>query len=185
MSSTPVSLLERLRQPASDSAWTQFVHLYAPILASWTRRIGLTQADAEDLIQEVFTILVKKLPEFVYDPSKGFRKWLFTITRHKWLEHERKKHPVSAGAGVLEEVPAPEEDDIWDREYRQQLLLSGLEMIRPAFDARTWKAFEEHGLENRAAAEVGQELGMKEGAVRAARFRVMKRLRTELEGMLD
>src|SRR2546421_13117696 len=69
---TPASLLERLRQPAAPAAWNRFVELYTPVLYAWTRRLGLQPADAADLVQDVFTILVQKLPTFQYDKQKSF-----------------------------------------------------------------------------------------------------------------
>ncbi len=64
MSTTPVSLLEQLRQPTAARAWPRFVELYAPLLYDWARRLGLQDADAADLVQDVFAILLRKLPEF-------------------------------------------------------------------------------------------------------------------------
>lgn len=40
-------------------------------------------------------------------------------------------------------------------------------------------------MENRSAADVAAELKLTPGAVRAAKFRVLTRLRTELDGLLD
>jgi RNA polymerase sigma-70 factor, ECF subfamily len=73
MDTTPVSILERLRQPEGDRAWEQFVQIYTPLLYYWARQLGLQSHDAAELVQEVFLLLVEKLPEFRYDPSKSFR----------------------------------------------------------------------------------------------------------------
>jgi RNA polymerase sigma-70 factor (ECF subfamily) len=75
---TPVSPLDRLRQPGEADAWTRFVHLYTPLLFQWASRAGLREHDAADLVQDVLTLLVQKLPEFTYDPAKSFRGWLRT-----------------------------------------------------------------------------------------------------------
>src|SRR5262245_41800561 len=72
MPPTSASLLQRLRTPGSGPAWDEFVELYSPLLFQWARRAGLKGEDAADLVQEVFVLLVRKLPEFEYDPSKGF-----------------------------------------------------------------------------------------------------------------
>src|SRR5438552_17277524 len=79
MYTTPVSLLERLHQPAADEAWQRFVKLYTPLLYHWACRVGLQGADAADLVQDVLTLLVQKLPEFKYDSQKSFRAWLRTV----------------------------------------------------------------------------------------------------------
>jgi RNA polymerase sigma-70 factor (ECF subfamily) len=83
MNTTPVSLLQRLRAPAPTAAWDRFVELYTPVLFAWARRLGLQSQDAADLIQEVFAVLVQKLPTFEYDQHKSFRGWLRTITLNK------------------------------------------------------------------------------------------------------
>ena len=80
MNSTSVSLLRRLRQSDQEDAWQRFVDLYAPLIYHWGRNQGLSAGDASDLVQEVMVILVTKLPDFEYDPSKRFRGWLRTVT---------------------------------------------------------------------------------------------------------
>src|ERR1700730_13600472 len=80
MNSTPISLLDRLRRPDEQFAWERFVQLYSPLLCHWARRLGLQGPEAADLVQDVFTVLVQRLPEFRYDPEKRFRAWLWTVT---------------------------------------------------------------------------------------------------------
>ena len=43
MDTTPVSLLQRLRQPGQREAWARFVDLYGPLLLYWARRAGLPE----------------------------------------------------------------------------------------------------------------------------------------------
>jgi RNA polymerase sigma-70 factor (ECF subfamily) len=87
---------------------------------------------------------------------------------------------------ALDELAEPGDGDAFtELEYRRHLLQRTLELIRPEFQEKTWWAFREHTLEGRPAAAVGAELGMTEGAVYSARFRVMSRLRDELAGFLD
>src|SRR5947209_13312864 len=76
MHTTSASLLHRLRQPSDKESWPRFVKLYTPLLFYWARRLGLQEPDAADLVQDVFTALVQKLPQFEYDPDRGFRSWL-------------------------------------------------------------------------------------------------------------
>ena len=63
MNTTSASLLERLRRPEEADAWPRFVRLYTPLLFYWARRTGMPHDDAADLVQEVLTILVQKLPQ--------------------------------------------------------------------------------------------------------------------------
>jgi hypothetical protein len=59
---TPVSLLERLRDPAEKDAWPRFVQLYTPLLFYRARGAGLQTSDAADLVRDVFVTLVQKMP---------------------------------------------------------------------------------------------------------------------------
>src|SRR5436190_9175974 len=96
MPDTSAGLLARLRDPDHGLAWDEFVDLYSPLLFYWARRIPLQDADAADLVQEVFAILVRELPAFEYDRSRSFRGWLRTITLNKWREITRRKSDALA-----------------------------------------------------------------------------------------
>jgi len=74
MHTTSASLLERLRVAHAENDWRRFVNLYTPLLFFWARRAGLEQHDAGDLVQDVFGVLLCKLPEFRYYRSRSFRR---------------------------------------------------------------------------------------------------------------
>lgn len=188
MHTTPVSLLLRLKDPEQEQeAWARFVRLYTPIVYYWARRHGLKEDDALDLVQEVFMALVQELPRFAYDGSKSFRGWLFTITQNKCrLRFRRRTLPAAGGDDpTLDHVVAPTEDDLVEREYQQRLAAQALRVMQADFAPATWKACWEVVVANRPADEVASELGLTVGAVYAARFRVLRRLREELAGLLD
>jgi RNA polymerase sigma-70 factor, ECF subfamily len=127
------------------------------------------------------------LPEFQYDPQKGFRNWLRTVTLNRWREiRRRQRQPATAGADALNDVPdSAVEQPFWEVEYRQHLARRLLEIMRNEFELTTWKACWECVVHSRPAADVGKELGISPGAVRMAKFRVLSRLRRELDGLLE
>jgi RNA polymerase sigma-70 factor (ECF subfamily) len=186
MITTPVSLLEQLRRPDEQAAWVEFVRLYGPLLFYWARKAGLQESDAADLTQEVFAVLVQKLPEFRYDEHKSFRAWLRTIALNKWRDGRRRRArlPAEIDGSGLDDVPEPDES-FTEQEYRRQLMTQALEILRPEFRPATWKAFEEHGVAGRRAEDVARDLGMTVGGVYAAKFRVLARLRNYLQGLLE
>src|SRR5262245_28077590 len=110
MYSTPVSLLECIRRQGERAAWERFVELYTPILYVGARRTGCQDADAADLAEEVLTLLVRKLPDFVYDPDRSFRSWLRIVARNCWNNLQRGKGPPLADQIDLDEMVADEED---------------------------------------------------------------------------
>jgi RNA polymerase sigma-70 factor (ECF subfamily) len=187
---TPASLLERLRQPNQERAWEQLIDLYSPLIFCWGRRVGLRAEDAADLVQDVFVLLVQKLPQFTYDRHKTFRGWLKTVTLHKCYENHRKgkrKPPIQdGGEKVLDGLAGPDEAAaLWEADYLKHLAQQALELIQGHFQPTTWKAFWLYVVEGRPPAEVAVELGLSVGAVHAARFRVLALLRQQLQGLLD
>lgn len=183
MPPTPASLLERLRDPAAEEAWARFVQLYTPLLFHWARGTGLQEPDAADLVQDVFALLVRKLPEFRYDPGRGFRAWLRTVTLNRWREIRRRAAPPQPVEG-MEQVPDNNEP-FWEADHRGYLARRLLALMQTEFAPATWTACWECAVEGRSAGDVGQELGMTPGAVRAAKFRVLCRLRQEMTGLAE
>jgi len=187
LDSTPISLLERLRRPGEAQAWQRFTELYTPLMYYWARRLGMQPPDAADLVQEVFAILIQKLPEFAYDRRKSFRNWLRTVMFNKWRDLQRRGDPPQqVDEATLAELPGPDRADwVGEEEYRQNLIRRALQIMQADFQASTWKACWEYVVSDRPAAEVAAELGISVGAVYVAKSRVLSRLRQELEGLLE
>jgi RNA polymerase sigma-70 factor, ECF subfamily len=175
---TSISLLQRLRQPVDQDAWARFVSLYTPLLYFWAQRTGFTSNEADDLVQEVFTVLVQKLPQFDYDPQRTFRGWLRTVAVNKWRERMRRRADPTvpyAAADLSANDPA---EKFWEDEYRAYLVRRALELMKADFPDG-WQACWDVVVENKSPVEVAAQLGVTVGAVRAAKFRVLSRLREE------
>ena len=190
MNTTSLTLLEALRRPGDQHAWLRFVQLYTPLLYHWARGVGLQQADAEDLVQEVFVMLLRKLPEFQYERNErtgSFRNWLRVVTLNKWRERCRRKalEPVADNDRVNDAAASCEMAVFEEAEYCQQLVRRALKLIQPEFSTAAWRAFHEHVVVGRDAAEVADALGIRIGTVYAAKSRVLTRLRRELAGLID
>jgi RNA polymerase sigma-70 factor (ECF subfamily) len=188
MHTTSISLLERLRSSANSEAWGQFVDLYTPLLYEWARKRGLHEADAADLVQDVFLALLQKLPTFAYNPHKSFRGWLFTVTLNIWRDRQRAVATRWLGVGErrVEDVSVPDPAiGFQEQEYRNYLVSRALKLMQADFATVTWQAVWQHAVQGRPAAEVAKELGLSVAAVYCAKFRVLSRLRQELQGLFE
>jgi RNA polymerase sigma-70 factor, ECF subfamily len=188
MHTTPITLLERLRTPSNQEAWCRFVDLYTPLLFQWARTCGAQPEDAADLVQEVFMVLLQKLPVFHYNPQLSFRAWLRTVTTNLWRDRRRAvaTRPLPGGEGPIADLTVPDHVlDLEEKEYRNYLVSRTLKLIQADFQPSTWRAAWEHAIVGRPAAEVGAQLGLTAAAVSCAKFRVLNRLRQELQGFLD
>ncbi|REJ72263.1 MAG: sigma-70 family RNA polymerase sigma factor [Planctomycetota bacterium] len=188
-SSTSISLIERARD-SDPEAWRRLCLVYGPLVYRWARVVGLQDSDAADLGQEVFRTVAARLASFEKDrPGSTFRGWLKKITRNKIGDHlrrrERHAQPVggTTAVGLWQQIPedlpdASTSDGPFDAE--RVTLHRLLETIRLEFEQSTWRAFWLTTVEDRPTDEVAEELGLTRPAVRQAKYRVLRRLRTEI-----
>jgi RNA polymerase sigma-70 factor (ECF subfamily) len=180
---TRASLLVRLRDSRDESAWREFVGLYAPLVYGYLRKQGLQDADAADLSQEVLGSVAGAVGRLEYDPARGaFRNWLFTIVRRKlstW-RRGRRNDPTGridvASPAALEQCPAPEEVR-WEAEWERHLFRWACQQVRREVTGRTWEAFWRTAIEAQSGVEVAAALGLSVAAVYRARSRVVARLK--------
>lgn len=191
MDDTPRSLLDRLADQPSPDDWRRLVELYRPFIAHWLRRAGVPADDADDLGQEVLTVVVKEVPLFRQPDHPGaFRAWLRTVvvnrTRGYW--RSRNNRPQVVGdAAVLDalEDPASGLTGEWDRQHESHVAQRLLAALEGEFSPATWLAFRRQVVDGTKAAEVAAELGTTVNAVLIAKSRVLRRFRQEAAGILE
>lgn len=183
---TRASLLLRIRDEQDHGAWQEFLRLYGPVVYRYARKRGLQDADAADLVQDVFRSIAGAIGNWDYDPGRGkFRGWLFTITRNKlftFLEG-RKRRAIGAGDSDAHERleafadPSADGTDLWDQEYERQLFARAAEQVKPEFAPATWQAFWATAVDGRNPRDVARDLKTTPGAVYVSKSRVLARLR--------
>ncbi len=82
-------------------------------------------------------------------------------------------------------MPVEEEDPSTIISQRKALVRRAAELVRNEFEARTWQAFWLVTVEDRSTDDVAVQLGISTGAVRQAKYIVLRRLRDELSGEFD
>ena len=191
MNTTSESLLFRLQDsPDGDidqNAWEKFVQLYTPLMFHWARKVGLQQSDAADLVQDVLSIVFRRLPDFQYDAAGSFRGWLKTVTLNKFREKKRKRvTDVSvASNSVLEQISSLQRaESTWDLDYGRMLLQQTMAQMEPDFHPGTWKALRAVMAEGLTVDQAAEATGVSVWTIYSAKARLMKRLREELKGLL-
>ena len=190
---TRSSLLRRVRDPADADGWREFVALYEPLLLAYARGRGLSEDDARDAAQEVFARLVRVLPEFQHDRSRGrFRTWLWQVAGNTMADLGRRKRRQDDAAGEWarraesdDPVDGREPDGEWVLLYRRRLLAFALEQVQKESQPKTWTCFQKHILEGRPSAEVAAELGVTANAVDVNSSRLLVRVRGYCEEYLE
>jgi RNA polymerase sigma-70 factor (ECF subfamily) len=180
-------LLLLLSDPADPQNWSNFVDRYGPKIYGWCRQRGLQEADCQDVTQDVLTQLVQKLRTFVYDPSKGFRNWLKTVTRHAWCDYlasRQRAGGVGMDEGILQRLQSLEaREDLLKtlaETFDLEVLAEAQARVQLKVTPRDWKIFEDLALQGRSGPVVAKELGMTVVAVLTARSRVQKKIREQI-----
>ena len=92
---TSVTLLRTLREARSgvdDAAWARFVDMYGPVVHHLVRLLspGISDADTDDAVQDIFVKLVDILRSGAYDPAKArFRTYLSALARRLLIDRYR------------------------------------------------------------------------------------------------
>jgi RNA polymerase sigma-70 factor, ECF subfamily len=197
--STSVGLLARARL-GEAGAWDQLVSLYAPLVYHWCRQARLTAVDAEDVGQDVFRAVFRKIGTFRRERvGDSFRAWLRRVTENKIIDHKRKNGAEPQGVGgseaqrVMARVAADEGIDSAGSAAgenatageRRILFRQALIQLEPAFTKETWQAFWRVVADSQAPAAVARDLGMTVNAVYLAKSRVLRRFREEFADLVE
>ncbi len=184
---TSHSLIFRVKNPADGAAWTEFLGIYQPVVFRMARRRGLQDADAQDVMQQVFLSISKSIEGWVPGDLKlPFRAWLTTIARNA-ITKALTRRPRDSATGstsmveLLDAQPDPQETTAEIlAEARKELIRWATEQIRSEFSEATWNVFWRTAIEGVPIAEVAKSTGRSAGAMYVARYRVIARLREKV-----
>jgi RNA polymerase sigma-70 factor (ECF subfamily) len=191
---TSATLLGRLRAGTDEEGWRAFFDRYVPLVRAWGARKGLPADAVDEVTSAVLATLARTMPDFEYDPGRGYRKWLRTVVYNQVASYlrGRRRRPGDWGSGnsavheQLEQQPAAVDDLVEELnaplERQRQLLQEALREVRARHgDSRGWQAFWLTTLEGTATEAVAARLGMTYAAVSMARYRIKKELRSAVE----
>lgn len=185
---TRQSLLKRVKDPADEAAWAEFMAIYHPAVLRFALRRGLQLADAEDVTQRVFLAVARTINDWKADEHAGsFRAWLIRVTRNNVLNAitRQPKAKAQGGTSTLQrwnetlDQKSLQEDLDW--ELRRAEFRAAADQVQSEFESATWQAFWLTAVEQREIAEVATELRKSTGSVYAARSRVMRRIKQVIE----
>src|SRR5579859_7688076 len=103
---TRQSLLSRLRDWQDQAGWREFFDTYWRLIYNVARQTGLNDAEAQDVVQNTFIYLTRRMRSFHYDRTRGsFKSWLRVVTRsriHVYCRMEKSRaeflrEPLSDG----------------------------------------------------------------------------------------
>jgi RNA polymerase sigma factor (sigma-70 family) len=182
---TRASLLLRLRDSQDHEAWVDFVKLYEPIVYRLFRKNGLQDADARELMQDLFLAVSRNIDRWHLAKERGsFGGWLRKVVRNltiDWLKSSQRKEITGytiESEKAVELVPSVDDPQTieFDLELRRALFQKAADLVRNEVKLNTWQAFWDTSVNGAGVEDVAKALGMTAGAVRVAKCRVIARM---------
>src|SRR5262245_33473111 len=93
---TRASLVAGL-QAGEEKRWQEFYQLYGPLIRRFAFKAGLTENEADEVVQETAIAVARHVPEFRYDPKVcRFKTWLLNQTAWRVKDQLKKRHRQEA-----------------------------------------------------------------------------------------
>ena len=198
---TRPSLLARLKDTEDQPSWQEFNDLYGRLIFGFAIKAGLTESEAQEVVQETLVAVAKNLPAFRYDPKVcSFKTWLLNLSRRRVTDQLRKRMPGlhrpaspdegTARTATIERVPdtaGVELEKIWDREWQTVLLEAVVGKVKRQVDLKQWQIFDLYVLLEWSPRDVAQALGVSAARVYLVKHRIsalLKRERKRLEARI-
>jgi RNA polymerase sigma-70 factor, ECF subfamily len=136
--------------------------------------------DTEDVIQEVWQVVCRKIGE--YDETRSFRAWVLGITRLqvlKWRQAQARSR-LLFDPEVLELLAATAEEERQELDHRSQFLRECLSLLPP--DGR--RLLHTKYADGMTIAAIAEQMKKRVGALEMALVRLRRALRACIEGKL-
>lgn len=181
---TQPALLARLGNPADTAAWNEFCEIYEPTTYNLARRLGLQDADAREVTQEVLLTVSRQIVHFDFQRQGRFRGWLNRIARNTTIDILRRRNRQGVGGtdfyNLLGDISSgnPQDGDSWfDIEARREQFRWAANQVQRQVPARQWQAFWLTAVDGNSGQSVANQLEMSVGNVYVARCRVLARIK--------
>jgi len=192
---TRQSLLERLKDWGDQKSWVDFFNTYWKLIYGVARQAGLTEAEAQDVVQETVIAVAKKMGEFKTDPAFGsFKSWLLLITRRRINDQFRKRPPRvelkkarsdgTPRTSALERLPEAETpvlERIWQEEWERNLVDIALEKVKQLVSSKQFLLFYQQAFKQWSPRKVAHQYGVSLAQVYMAKYRVSSVLKREIK----
>jgi RNA polymerase sigma factor (sigma-70 family) len=194
--STRRSLVERLADWDDQLRWQEFFDTYSKLIYSAARQSGLTDAEAQEVVQETVITVAKSIDKLKYDPAIGsFKGWLLQITRWRIADQFRKREPGNAklaplsnsrATATIERVPDSRGvnlDAVWETEWKENLFEAAIARVKKQIEPKQFQIFDCYVRKEWPAQKVAARLGVNIGQVYLARHRIGALLKREVKAL--
>ena len=191
---TRASLLQRLKDWQDQTSWQAFFDTYWKLIYGVARKAGLTDAESQDVVQEVLLSVAKHMPSFQYDPAIGsFKAWLLNLTRWRIGNQFEKRRPAldqspretsSTVTDPVQKIADPATaplDAIWDAEWNNNLLEAAIAKAKLRLDPEKYQIFDLYVNKEWPVKKVAAQFNISVDHVYVIKHRVTEAIKQEAE----
>ena len=188
---TRASLLQRMHDLSDQSSWQDFFDTYWKLIYGASRKAGLTDAEAQDVVQEVMIAVAKDIPTFRYDPAKGsFKAWLLIKTRWKIVGQFRKRGPIAQQGATdtqtdpVQQIPDPASlvtDDILEAQWQENVFAAAWARVKRKLDPQRAQVFDFYAIKGWKAEKVAETFQIPVEQVHMIKHRVKEQIEIEVQ----
>ena len=180
------SLLRRLKDWQDQDSWQEFSKIYERLIYQTARKAGLTDAEAQEVVQETLLSVAKKIAGFNYDANAGsFRGWLLQIIKRRIVDQFRKRRPAAPeGTKGLDEIPDRTMlsfEALWNEEWHLAVLEMARAFVKGNVGVKQYQMFEMYVLQQQPMRTVTKTLGVNAAQVYMAKYRITQLLKREIK----
>jgi len=194
---TRASLLLRLKNLDDQDSWNDFFNIYWKLIYSVGLKAGLTEPEAQEVVQETLIAVAKSIENFQYDPAVcSFKSWLRVLVRRRIADQFRKR-PCQApaipfrqeedtGTALIDRIADPagsQADLVWAEEWQKTLLDVALERLKRQVSAEQYQIFYLHVIKLLAPREVAKALDVNVGKVYLTKHRLLKSFQNSVKDL--
>jgi RNA polymerase sigma factor (sigma-70 family) len=193
---TRATLIQRLKNWQDQASWQDFFDTYWKLIYGVALKGGLTEAEAQDVVQETMISVAKHMPTFKYDPSIGsFKTWLLNMTRWRITDQLRKRGPAFAsrqsasdeaptGTRTVDQVVDPAShhlEALWDAEWEKNLLAVAMGKVKRRLDPQKYQIFDLYVNKAWPPEKVAATFGISVDQVYLAKHRATEMIKDEVK----
>lgn len=185
----------RLKDWQDEASWQEFFSIYENLIRGVAVKSGLSQAEAEDVVQETMVAVAKNIPDFQYDPAVcSFKTWLLNMTRWRITDQIRRRGPAhgnplpgsveTTDTQITGEIVDPDGDKlkaIWDNEWEKRLLEAALSNVKRRLEPEKYQLFDFYVNKSWAPEKVAKSFNVSVNQVYLAKSRIEKLVKEEVE----
>ena len=192
---TRYTLLSRLRNREDNESWKDFFDTYSRLIYSVARKAGLTEVEAQEVVQETVISVAKHIHKFRRDRKLGsFKGWLCNLTRWRIADQLRKRtrlapEPDLSDAGeselpeFLPELPEQSSELWWEEEWHANLLRAAMDRVKQRVREEHYQIFDLQVLRGWPVGRITSTLGVSAAQVYLAKFRVAALIKKEVRAL--